>query len=1175
MRSALFVFFCNQISEMKNKVCWPACLITILLIVVSGFAPAARATVTVNHLNLPTSQSSAATNTFTTTASTGNFIAVAIAASTADVFTGVTDNKGNTYVAACPASGPCKGTTTPGGQTLMYYAKGATTGVTSVTIALSTFSGVIDVAVYDLAGVDTTAPLDVAAELSAQASTANPSGPGVTATTAGGIVISVMSTTSTATAAAAPFTFGAMKGGDGTAYDLNSTAGTFTPSWTTSPAGTWSGFTAAFKAASTGGGGHVTLNHLNLPTSQSSAATNTFATTASTGNFIAVAIAASTADVFTGVSDNKGNTYVAACPASGPCKGTTTPGGQTLMYYAKAAATGVTSVTIALSTFSGVIDVAVYDLSGVDTTSPLDVAAELSAQASTANPSGPGVTATTAGGIVISVMSTTSTATAAAAPFTFGAMKGGDGTAYDLNTSAGTFTPSWTTSPAGTWSGFTAAFKAASTGAISVSVAPAAATVPTGAAQPFTATVTNDSANAGVTWALSGTGCSGATCGTLSATSSGSGVAITYTAPASVPNPATVTLKATSVTDGTKSSSATITLTTAAVISVSVSPTSATVNAGGSQTMFTATVTNDSANRGVNWSLSGSCSGTACGTLSATSTGSGVPVGYTPPASISSTLVVTLTAKSVTDSTKSASATITVNPAVAFSCAHTSCPAFPGAEGGGAASVGGRGGVVYEITCTSDAVNGCGGPTQTVSGFTNASLRDCIQANVPRNCVFRLSGIFTQKSRLAVVSPFLTIAGQTAPGGGVVLGGVGQSGEGLDVQTHDVVARYLTYDGLSTSPTGPDTGTVGFEEANGTSSSVFNVVFDHLSGRWQGNKFLLFNNSESDTITVEDSTWQWSLFYEPNICHPVGPLLSSEQNPIAALNTDFHHNLFMNMGHRIPLADFYQWRWVSNITYNWDYFASAFPSSMPDFIDNAWVGGNLNVGNSNPHPINTWPGSGSLLGCVANCNLPATPSIYMSGNTCNTGNPALTMGVDFDCTAEEGTSNGDVEGFPETAFPVRTAWRRSTPLPTEPFPIIADPANNLSTLIPPVVGNSQHLDPAGSGAFLANRDSQDTRVISQFNVLGPGGEFGNPAAPPPNETCSTTPQYFYSPSYKGPQTAPAVAVGTPCTSTLHDGICDAWKSKYGLSLTDTGLYSRTDPNTGLTYLEDYMDGVAP
>lgn len=100
--------------------------------------------------------------------------------------------------------------------------------------------------------------------------------------------------------------------------------------------------------------------------------------------------------------------------------------------------------------------------------------------------------------------------------------------------------------------------------AIAVVVAPSTATVNSGTStQSFTATVTNDPGNTGATWALSGAGCAGVTCGTLSATSSASGTPVAYTAPAAVPTPATVTLTATSVTDTTKTATATITVTLA------------------------------------------------------------------------------------------------------------------------------------------------------------------------------------------------------------------------------------------------------------------------------------------------------------------------------------------------------------------------------------------------------------------------------------------------------------------------------------------------------------------------------------------------------------------------------------------------------------------------------------
>src|SRR5205807_2853899 len=73
-------------------------------------------------------------------------------------------------------------------------------------------------------------------------------------------------------------------------------------------------------------------------------------------------------------------------------------------------------------------------------------------------------------------------------------------------------------------------------------------------------------------------------------------------------------------------------------------------------------------------------------------------------------------------------------------------PAFPGAEGAGAATPGGRGGKVYEVTTLAD-----GGP---------GSLREAFAATEPRTVVFRISGLITLSNRLPIDHPFLTVAGQ-------------------------------------------------------------------------------------------------------------------------------------------------------------------------------------------------------------------------------------------------------------------------------------------------------------------------------------------------------------------------------------------------------------------------------
>jgi hypothetical protein len=203
--------------------------------------------------------------------------------------------------------------------------------------------------------------------------------------------------------------------------------------------------------------------------------------------------------------------------------------------------------------------------------------------------------------------------------------------------------------------------------AIVVAVSPSSISVHTGHLQTLTATLQNDSQNKGVTWTLSGGGCNGAACGTLSAMASTSGTAITYTAPANVPSPASVTATATSVADSSKTAVVTITLASTApppAIAVAVNPSTVSVQTGHPQAL-TATVQNDALNKGASWTLKGAgCSGAACGTLSAASSASGAAITYTAPATAPSPGTVTLTATSVADPSKAAVATITVTGVV-------------------------------------------------------------------------------------------------------------------------------------------------------------------------------------------------------------------------------------------------------------------------------------------------------------------------------------------------------------------------------------------------------------------------------------------------------------------------------------------------------------------------------
>ena len=110
--------------------------------------------------------------------------------------------------------------------------------------------------------------------------------------------------------------------------------------------------------------------------------------------------------------------------------------------------------------------------------------------------------------------------------------------------------------------------------------------------------------------------------------------------------------------------------------------------------------------------------------------------------------------------------TLIILTGFALSCQSTSkasspTPAFPEAQGFGAYSQGGRGGEIFLITNTEDY-----GPDDRV---IPGSLRQAVEAKGPRTVIFRVSGVIALKQRLNIKHPYITIAGQSAPGAGICL----------------------------------------------------------------------------------------------------------------------------------------------------------------------------------------------------------------------------------------------------------------------------------------------------------------------------------------------------------------------------------------------------------------------
>jgi chitodextrinase len=353
------------------------------------------------------------------------------------------------------------------------------------------------------------------------------------------------------------------------------------------------------------------------------------------------------------VTDSQGNAYTLVV---GPTQVSGTL--QQAIYYAKNIAAAAANANVLTVSFNGAAtsaDIRILEYSGLDYVSPLDVTASATGNSKTSTSAT--ATTTNTNDLILGANIVVSSTTAAGSGFTNRMITTPDGDIVEDKTvtTTGSTNASASLSASAPWIMQMVAFKAAPAGAvppppISVSLAPQTASVQTGLGQTFTASVQNDSLNAGVNWLLSGAGCAGAACGALSGVTA-TATTVTYTAPASVPNPSTVVLLATAVSDSRKSAQATITVAPApGNILVNISPRRAAVTLTQPQ-IFSAVVTGDPQNLGVTWSVDGNIGGNSTmGTITASGA-------YTPG---TQTGMHTVSAASVANGSVSASATVAV-----------------------------------------------------------------------------------------------------------------------------------------------------------------------------------------------------------------------------------------------------------------------------------------------------------------------------------------------------------------------------------------------------------------------------------------------------------------------------------------------------------------------------------
>jgi hypothetical protein len=255
-------------------------------------------------------------------------------------------------------------------------------------------------------------------------------------------------------------------------------------------------------------------------------------------------------------------------------------------------------------------------------------------------------------------------------------------------------------------------------------------TVADGTTQALVAKVVGDAANNGVTWSLNpATGCGSLTIPAVLPT-----LTAIYNAPPALTPACTVTVTATSVTDTTKSTTTTLNATPG--ISVGLSPAGPLSIDANNPLPIMATVTGDSAGKGVNLSLNPA---TGCGSLSAASASSGVAFSYNPPSALASSCTVSVVAASQSDATKTATLGLTVYPALTLPATGTSSlgTATVGANYNGYLNASGgigSGNYTWTVTGLSDGLTSNAtsntGSTVTISGIPTTAQTVTFQASV-------------------------------------------------------------------------------------------------------------------------------------------------------------------------------------------------------------------------------------------------------------------------------------------------------------------------------------------------------------------------------------------------------------------------------------------------------------
>lgn len=519
--------------------------------------------------------------------------------------------------------------------------------------------------------------------------------------------------------------------------------------------------------------------------------------------------------------------------------------------------------------------------------------------------------------------------------------------------------------------------------------------------------------------------------------------------------------------------------------------------------------------------------------------------------------------------------------------------AFPGAEGFGKYSVGGRGGKVVAVTSLADykstdtpivgtlrwalsqyVTTDSAYQTYILTSGADSLAKKAITRYAPLTIIFKVSGTIWLKEDLKIKRDSLTIAGQTAPGDGICIAGRSVLFNGATTSEQfywgprrkDIIVRYIRFrpgypkndDGTPLISTASTDVTYGVDMEN-----YENAILDHCSIGWANEECLATYDTKYVTV-------QWCIVSEGLYCAYHHKGTRSYGGVWGGQYATYHHNLIAHESSRsvrfngskshdtIAVIDY-----RNNVVYNWGNTDACYGAAIE--IPN---------GRSELNMINNYYKKGPILASAS-----STPSATNKGHRLvflyDAASPTYGRGYHY--------VNGNyINGYPAVSA---NNWYYGVQLQSytdtaTAYPLFrkTTPSTEVSEVLPTTLESAQTSYSeviADVGATLPLRDAHDRRITNEV-VDGTASGYGSIASYTNGSPYKNTTYYgkvlgiIDDPVVVGGW--PKFTTGTVPADTDGDGIPDEWETANGLNPADSTDANKTD-SQGYTYLEDYLNSI--